>query len=217
LAQVPGLDRIRFMTSHPRDFSAGLIRALADEPPVCEHLHLPVQSGSDAILDAMGRGYTRAAYLDLVGRLRAAVPAISLTTDLIIGFPGESERDFEDTLSLVEEADFDAAFTFVYSPRVGTRAAALPGRVDQGAIEGRMARLVGLVQGTAARKNHALLGQSVEVLIEGASRQDPAMGMGRTRTHKTVNVAGEGLRLGDLVQVRLDEATSTSFKGHVVG
>jgi tRNA-2-methylthio-N6-dimethylallyladenosine synthase len=216
LSAVEGLARIRFMTSHPKDVSPRLIRAMATLAPVCEHLHLPAQSGSDRVLAAMGRGYGRETYLALVARLRKAVPDLALTTDLIVGFPGETEEDFRLTLSLVEEAGFDGAFTFVYSPRPGTRAAAFPGRLDPGVAEERMARLVEVVQQTAARTNGALVGREVEVLVEGRSRQDGSWAMGRTRTHKIVNIAG-GPAPGDLVRVVLESATSTSFRGRLAG
>ena len=212
LAGVNGVERIRFMTSHPKDVSPRLVKAMADLPAVCEHLHLPVQSGSDRVLSAMRRGYSRADYVALVAALRAATPDLALTTDLIVGFPGETEEDFTHTLSLVEECDFDAAFTFVYSVRQGTRAAGLPDRIAEGIAEERMARLVALVQATALRRNRALVGRTVELLVEGASRQSPADAVGRTRTYKTVNFAGAAAP-GELVSVRLESATSTSFRG----
>lgn len=211
---VSGIERVRFMTSHPKDVSDDLIRMLAAPNEVCEHLHLPVQSGSDRILSAMQRGYDRGTYLGLMRRLRGAVPSLSLTTDLIVGFPGESEEDFEDTLSLVEECAFDAAYTFVYSPRPGTAAAALPGRLPADMAEERMRRLVAVVQAQALRANRALEGQVTEVLVERPSRQDPKVMMGRTRTHKTVNFAGHA-RPGDLVDVELLTASSTSLRGRL--
>jgi tRNA-2-methylthio-N6-dimethylallyladenosine synthase len=212
LDAVPGLERVRFMTSHPKDVSPGLIAALADLSTVCESLHLPVQSGSDRILSAMGRGYSRADYLALVTRLRTATPGLSLTTDLIVAFPGETEADFALTLSLVQECDFDGAFTFVYSPRRGTRAAGLSDRVAEEIAEERMGRLVAVVQTMAMRKNQSLVESTVEVLVEGRSRQSAADAMGRTRTYKTVNFAGAA-HPGELVRVCLQIATSTSFRG----
>ncbi len=209
---VRGLERIRFMTSHPKDVSQPLIDVMAADNQVCEHLHLPVQSGSDRILAAMCRGYDRQGYLDLVRRLRAAVPALALTTDLIVGFPGETEADFEETLSLVEECAFDAAFTFVYSPRGQTEAARLTGRVTPDVAEGRMRRLVDLVQRLGRERNQALLGRAVEVMVERASRQSTGEVMGRTRGHKPVNFRSEATP-GTLVRVELLEATSTSFRG----
>ena len=216
VCSVPGIERVRFMTSHPKDVSGDLIRMLAAPNQVCEHLHLPVQSGSDRILAAMRRRYDRHTYLDLVRRLRAAVPGLSLTTDVIVGFPGESERDFQDTLSLVEECAFDAAYTFVYSPRPGTAAAELPNRLPADVAEERMRTLVALVQGQARRANEALVGHTVEVLVERPSRQDPQVMMGRTRAHKTVNFSGEA-GIGALVHVELLEASSTSLRGRLPG
>jgi len=216
LAAVEGLARLRFMTSHPRDVSPGLISALAALEPVCEHLHLPVQSGSDRILTAMRRGYSRADYLRLVARLRAAVPGLALTTDLIVGFPGETEEDFAATLSLVEECRFEAAFTFVYSPRMQTAAAQLPGRLEPAVAEERMRRLIDLVQRLARERNTALVGHEVEVLVEGPSRQRGTEAMGRTRSFKTVNFGGPALP-GELVSVEVEAATSTSLRGRRAG
>ncbi len=209
---VRGLERVRFMTSHPKDVSQALIDVMARDNQVCEHLHLPVQSGSDRVLAAMRRGYDRQGYLDLVRRLRTAVPALALTTDLIVGFPGESEEDFEETLSLVEECGFDAAFTFVYSPRGQTEAARLPSRVAPDVAEKRMRRLVDLVQMLGRERNQALVGLTVEVMVERASRQSSGEVMGRTRGHKPVNFRSEAMP-GTLVMVELLEATSTSFRG----
>jgi tRNA-2-methylthio-N6-dimethylallyladenosine synthase len=212
LADVPGLDRIRFMTSHPKDVSPRLIRALADLEPVCEHLHLPVQSGNDRILEAMRRGYDRDGYLRLAERLQEAVPDLVLTTDLIVGFPSETEQEFEDTLSLVRQVGFEGAFTFVYSARSQTAAAALPGRLAPGVAEERMARLVALVQSQARGANERLVGRTVEVLVEGPSRHDPHEVMGRTRTYKAVNFPGD-YRPGDMVEVEVRGASSASLRG----
>jgi len=212
---VPGLARIRFMTSHPKDVSDALIDVMARPNQVCEHLHLPAQSGSDRILSAMRRGYDRRGYLDLVRRLRGAVPDLALTTDLIVGFPGESEDDFMDTVSLVEECGFDGAYTFVYSPRAQTDAARLPGRSTCEVTERRMGRLVTVVQEAAKDRNQALLGRTVEVMVERPSRQRSGEVMGRTRGHKPVNFTS-GAAPGELVMVELTEATSTSFRGRRV-
>jgi tRNA-2-methylthio-N6-dimethylallyladenosine synthase len=209
---VGSIERIRFMTSHPKDMSGALIDVIAAPNQVCEHVHLPVQSGSDRILAAMNRRYDRAAYIDLVARLRRSVPDLVLTTDLIVGFPGETEGDFQETLSLVEECCFDSAFTFIYSPRRGTAAASLPGRLAEGVGEERMARLVDLVQRLGRERNQAMIGQTVEVLVERASKQAAGDVMGRTRGHKPVNFASTALP-GDLVTVELVDATSTSFRG----
>jgi len=212
---VSRVDRVRFMTSHPKDMSDDLIALLAGQNQVCEHLHLPVQSGSDAILAAMHRGYDSGAYVDLVRRLRTAVPDLALTTDLIVGFPGETESDFLNTLSLVEMCRFDAAFTFIYSPRRQTEAARLSGRVDAEVAQDRMARLVDLVQRLGRERNQAMLGVAVEVMVERISRQSEGEVMGRTRGHKPVNFVSAALP-GQLVWVELLEATSTSFRGREV-
>ncbi|OFV80678.1 MAG: tRNA (N6-isopentenyl adenosine(37)-C2)-methylthiotransferase MiaB [Acidobacteria bacterium RBG_16_64_8] len=212
---VPGLARIRFMTSHPKDVSDALIDVMARPNQVCEHLHLPVQSGSDRILSAMRRGYDRRGYLDLVSRLRTAIPDLALTTDLIVGFPGETEADFLDTVSLVEECTFDGAYTFVYSPRAQTDAARLPGRSTREVTERRMRKLVGVVQEAAKDRNAVLVGRTVEVMVERPSRQRRGEVMGRTRGHKPVNFAS-GAPAGELVMVELVGATSTSFRGRQV-
>jgi tRNA-2-methylthio-N6-dimethylallyladenosine synthase len=213
---VRGVERIRFMTSHPKDMSDALIDVVAAPNQVCEHVHLPVQSGSDRILAAMNRRYDRRGYLDLVAHLRRAVPGVALSTDLIVGFPGETEQDFQDTLSLVEECRFDSAFTFIYSPRRDTAAALLPGRLPSSVTENRMSRLVGLVQRLGRERNQALVGETVEVMVERASRHAAGEVMGRTRGHKPVNFRSAAMP-GDLVMVLLLEATSTSFRGQQVG
>ena len=209
---VPGIERIRFMTSHPKDMSDTLVEVIAGADQVCEHVHLPVQSGSDRILAAMNRRYDRRGYLDLVARLRAAVPDLALTTDLIVGFPGETEEDFLETLSLVEECRFDGAFTFVYSPRRDTAAAALSGRLPASVSEERMTRLVEVVQRVGRERNQAMIGQTVEVMVERPSRHAAGEVMGRTRGHKPVNFPSSAAP-GDLVRVTLLDATSTSFRG----
>lgn len=213
---IDGVERVRFMTSHPKDMSDRLIEVIAGENAVCEHLHLPAQSGSDRILAAMHRGYGRNRYLELVRRLRARVPGLALTTDLIVGFPGETEADFEETLSLVEECGFDSAFTFIYSPRRQTEAAGLSDRIDPIVAEQRMRRLVDSVQRWGRLRNEALVGQSVEVMVERPSKQHPGEMMGRTRGNKPVNFSS-GAGVGDLVMVELLEATSTSFRGREAG
>jgi len=212
---ISGVERIRFMTSHPKDVSSELIRVMAQPNQVCEHLHLPAQSGSDAVLAAMRRGYSRKTYVDLVRRVREAIPEVAITTDLIVGFPGETEDDFAATLSLVEECGFDGAFTFIYSPRPHTAAAKLPGRVPPEVARARMERLVEVVQQVARQKNQALVGSMVEVMVERRSRQSKDEVMGRTRTYKPVNFVSKA-KPGDLVLVELVEATSTSFRGREV-
>jgi tRNA-2-methylthio-N6-dimethylallyladenosine synthase len=175
-----------------------------------------VQSGSDRILAAMNRRYDRRTYMDLVARIRRAIPGMALTTDVIVGFPGETEEDFQDTLSLVEECRFDSAFTFIYSPRRDTAAAQLPGRLPGSVTDDRMSRLVDLVQRLGRERNQEIVGETAEVMVERASRHAEGEVMGRTRGHKPVNFRSTASP-GDLVMVRLLEATSTSFRGQQVG
>jgi len=208
---VDGLARLRFVTSHPRDLSERLIAAVAELPCVCEHVHLPLQSGSDRILAAMRRGYTAEGFLGLVRRLRAAVPDVSVTTDLIAGFPGETEDDFAATLAAVEEAAFDGAFTFVYSPRRGTAAAELPGQVPEDVRRERVARLVEVTQRLALASHRRWVGRRVEVLVEGPSRHAGGV-RGRTRQHVTVNFGGAA-PAGTIAEVEITGATSTTLAG----
>ncbi len=212
VAAVPGIERVRFTSPHPKDFREPVIRAMAECDAVCEHAHLPAQSGSTRILKAMRRTYGRDRYLALAGRLRAAVPDLALTTDLIVGFPGETADDFEQTVTLVEEVGFDGAFTFVFSPRAGTEAATLPGQVPAEVKVARVERLIEVVQRVAAERNAQRVGLVEEVLVEGPSRTDPALVRGRTRRNQTVNFAGPA-GAGELVFVRIEAATSTTLRG----
>jgi tRNA-2-methylthio-N6-dimethylallyladenosine synthase len=218
LDSIDGLRRVRFTTSHPKDLSPELIEAIRDIPVVCEHLHLPVQSGSNRVLERMNRGYTREHYLKLIDSLYAAVPEISITTDIIIGFPGEKEEDFYRTMTLAGECRFDGAFTFLYSARSGTEAAALTGLIPQGTMKRRMGELVGLTQQTALAKNEKLVGTTAEVLVEGPSRHGGGQWRGRTRTNKIINFSaagtGESPAAGVLILVKIDSATSTTLRGH---
>jgi tRNA-2-methylthio-N6-dimethylallyladenosine synthase len=209
---IPGIERIRFTSPHPKDFREPVIRSMAECAAVCEHAHLPVQSGSTRILKAMRRTYSRERYLALVARLREAIPDLALTTDIIVGFPGETEEDFDQTLSLVEEVGFDGAFTFIYSPRHGTEAAALPDAVGDDVKRRRIERLIDAVQRSAAGRNAARVGGVEQVLVEGASRTDAALLRGRTRRNTTVNFAG-GAVPGELVEVVIESATSTTLRG----
>jgi tRNA-2-methylthio-N6-dimethylallyladenosine synthase len=208
-----GLARVRFMTSHPQDMSDDLIEAVATLPTVCEHVHLPAQAGSDRVLAAMNRGYTAARYLERVTALRAAVPGVSITTDLIAGFPGETDADFQATLDLVEAAAFDGAFTFVFSPRRGTAAAEFDGHVPADVKGERVERLVAATQAMALRSHRAWLGRTAEVLMEGPSR-DGSLLRGRSRQNVTVNVEGQA-EPGAIVTVQVTGATSTTLRGRV--
>ena len=211
---VEGIDRIRFTSPHPKDFRAPVIAAMAECEAVCEHVHLPLQSGSSRVLKAMRRTYDRPRYLALVQRLRDAIPDLALGTDVIVGFPGETEADFRETLDVVEEVGFESAFTFVYSPRQGTEAAAMPEQVPDTVKRERMERLVEVVQRRAAERNAARVGLVEQVLVEGPSRTDPALLRGRTRRSTTV-VFGGPAAPGDLVDVLIESATSTTLRGRL--
>jgi tRNA-2-methylthio-N6-dimethylallyladenosine synthase len=210
--EVQGIQRIRFTSPHPKDFRPSVIAAMADCAAVCEHAHLPLQSGSTRILKAMRRTYSRERYLRLVGELRNAIPDLALTTDLIVGFPGETERDFRETVEAVEEVGYDGAFTFVFSPRHGTEAAAMPDQVPEEVKRERIERLIETVQRVAERRNRERIGRIEEVLVEGPSRTDGALLRGRTRRNTTVNFSGAA-RAGEVVGVRIEGATSTTLRG----
>jgi tRNA-2-methylthio-N6-dimethylallyladenosine synthase len=209
---VEGIERIRFTSPHPKDFRRPVIEAMADCEAVCEHAHLPLQSGSSRILKAMRRTYSRDRYLQLVEELRASIPDLALTTDLIVGFPGETEAEFEETISAVEEVGFDGAFTFVYSPRAGTEAAAMPGQVSDELKRERIERLIAVVQLVAADRNALRIGRTEQVLVEGTSRTDSTLLRGRTRRNTTVNFSGAS-RPGEFVDVLIEAATSTTLRG----
>ena len=209
---VDGIERIRFTSPHPKDFRAPVIAAMAECRAVCEHAHLPLQSGSTRILKAMRRTYSRERFLRLVDEMRAAIPDLALSTDLIVGFPGETEEDFRETVSAVEEIGFDSAFTFVFSPRSGTEAATMGGQVPEDVKRDRIERLIDVVQRVAHDRNRERIGRTEEVLVEGPSRTDPTRLRGRTRRNTTVNFPGTAAP-GDLVRVEIDGATSTTLKG----
>jgi tRNA-2-methylthio-N6-dimethylallyladenosine synthase len=209
---VDGIDRIRFTSPHPKDFRRDVIAAMADCAAVCEHAHLPLQSGSSRVLKAMRRTYSRERYLRLVDDLRTGIPDLALTTDIIVGFPGETEDDFRETLEVVEEVGFDGAFTFVYSPRAGTEAAAMADQVPDEVKRDRIERLVEVVQRVAAERNAQRIGMVEEVLVEGPSRHEQQLQRGRTRRNTTVNFSGEAAP-GELVPVEIAGATSTTLSG----
>jgi tRNA-2-methylthio-N6-dimethylallyladenosine synthase len=209
---VDGLDRIRYTSPHPKDMREDVIRAHAELPALCEHIHLPLQSGSSAVLKRMRRTYTRERYLDRVAMIREHVPDCALTTDVIVGFPGESEADFQQTLELVDEVAYDGAFTFNYSPRRGTEAAELPDQVPHEVKVERLQRLVEVVQHRAHERAQRFVGRTLEVLVEGPSRTDPSRLRGRSRHNKVVNFTGVGMP-GELVDVEIHEATSQTLMG----
>jgi tRNA-2-methylthio-N6-dimethylallyladenosine synthase len=212
LDAITGLARVRYTSPHPKDMRADVIAALAESRVACAHMHLPMQSGSSQVLRRMRRTYDAERYLALVERIRAAMPRIALTTDVIVGFPGETEADFAATLAVYDRVGFDHAFTFLYSPRRGTEAAAMPDQVPDDVKHERLERLVALVQAHARARNQALVGTVQEVLVEGASRTDDGLGRGRSSGNKTVIFDGPAVP-GELVQVRIDAATSQTLRG----
>ena len=212
LDEIDGLERIRYTSPHPKDMREEVIRAHAELASLCEHIHLPLQSGSSRILRAMRRTYDRERYLDRVALIREHVPDVALTTDIIVGFPGESEEDFAQTLSVVEEVGYDGAFTFIFSPRRGTQAALLEDGVAHEQKVARMERLVEAVQRRARERAQRFVGRTVEVLVEGASRTDPERLRGRTRHNKVVNFSGLAAA-GELAAVEVHAATSQTLSG----
>jgi len=216
IEKVDGLERIRFTTSHPKDVSEKLINVIRDSSKICEHLHLPAQSGSNRILEGMNRGYTREQYLELIDKIRMEIPKISITTDLMVGFPGEKEEDFEDTLRLVEDVEFDAAFTFKYSTRPGTRAAKEEDDVPLETKKVCLAKLNELCEKMAMEKNRRLLGRVEEVLTERFSPREKKL-VGRTRSNKTVFFSGPAGSVGKLLPVEIEEAYMWSLFGRFLG
>ena len=217
-----GIERIRFTSSNPKDLDDEVIRAMAEVPAVMPHLHLAVQSGSSRVLRAMNRKYTREEYLELVARLRAAMPELALSTDIIVGFPGETEEDFEETLSLVREAGFSSAFTFIYSRRPGTPAAKMPDDTPREVIQERFDRLADLVAEQAHDANQADLGQLVSVLVEGVSKRDASIMMGHSEKNRTVHfTVPEGRDpeslVGSICDVRVEEARTWYLRGSIEG
>lgn len=215
--EIEGVERVRYMTSHPRDMNEEVIKAVAECEHVCENFHVPFQAGSDEILRKMNRGYTREKYLELIKMIRSYVPDAAITTDIIVGFPGETEQDFEDTLALVQEVGFDAAFTFIYSKRSGTPAAKMEGQVSLDVKKERLNRLMEVQNLSSLHRNEEMLGKVVEVLAEGPSR-NPAVWTGRTRTNKIVlwPVEGKVYQPGDKVMVKVETAQTWLVKGKAV-
>jgi tRNA-2-methylthio-N6-dimethylallyladenosine synthase len=211
---VDGLRRIRFTSPHPHDFTPDVIDAMATSEKVCEHIHFPLQSGSDRVLQTMRRSYRRDRYLGWLDRIRAAIPAIAVSTDIIVGFPGETEEDFADTLDVVERAGFDSAYTFQYSPRPGTRAATMPDQVPKEVVQERFDRLVALQSSITAERNRVQVGQVVEVLVEGDGKRDGST-QSRTRTNRIVHLR-EPLPAGAFATVEITDAAAHHLLGRVV-
>jgi tRNA-2-methylthio-N6-dimethylallyladenosine synthase len=218
LGEVPGLDRVRFTSPHPKDFTSDVFAAIRDVPNVCEQLHLPLQSGSDRILRRMQRAYRSARYLDLVAEARATIPGLAISTDIIVGFPGETEQDFAETLRVTEAAAFDSAFTFEYSKRPGTAAVDLDGHLDPATVNERYQRLTALTRRLSEEANRRQVGTVQEVLVEGASKTDPDRVSGRTRSNRLVHVPADGLPTepGALVDVRITSAAAHYLFGERV-
>lgn len=212
---IEGLERIRFMTSHPKDLSDRMISAIADLPKVCEHLHLPIQSGDDDILKRMGRRYSRDQYMVLVDKLRIRIPGVSLTTDIMIGFPGETNEQFRNTMHTVGEIKYDAAFTFGFNPRPGTVAAKMDDQVESSVKTRRLIELISVQNDITLEKNQDEIGTIVEVLAEGPSEKDPERLTGYTRTNKTVNFPGSTDLIGKLVMVQITTAHPWGFTGEI--
>ncbi|HEX2195822.1 MAG TPA: tRNA (N6-isopentenyl adenosine(37)-C2)-methylthiotransferase MiaB [Actinomycetota bacterium] len=214
---VDGLSRIRFTSPHPKDFRADTVAAMAECESVCEHIHLPLQSGSDRVLKSMKRAYTRRRYLEKVEMVRAAIPDVAITTDVIVGFPGETEEDFRATLEVVAASQYDGAFTFQYSPRPMTEAASFPDQVPKEVVQERYDRLVELQDSISLSRNRAEVGKVVEVLVEGPSKKDPGRLTGRTRKNKLVHFPSDGAEEGSFRTVTITEAHPHFLSGELAG
>jgi tRNA-2-methylthio-N6-dimethylallyladenosine synthase len=213
LHEIGGIDRIRFVTSHPKDLSERLINAMKDLPKLCEHLHLPIQSGSDKILNLMNRVYTYADYKEKIEMLRSAIPDIAVTTDIITGFPGETEEDFEMTIKALSEIEYDGIFAFKFSKRPDTKALDLPDHIDEPTKSGRLSRILELQESITFLKNKALEGKVVDTLVEGVSETDDTKLTGRSRTNKIVNYCGDKKDIGQFVNIKISRAQQHSLYG----
>lgn len=215
VSEVPGIERIRFTTSHPKEFGPRLIEAYGKLPKLVDHLHLPVQAGSDRILAAMKRGYTALEYKSIIRKLREIRPNMSMSSDFIVGFPGETEADFDKTMDLINSVGFDTSFSFVYSPRPGTPAADLEDGVDQVTKLKRLARLQKTIQDHATSISQSMVGSRQKVLVEGPSRKDPAELAGRTENNRVVNFPGNARMIGQIIELDIVEAYPNSLRGQV--
>ena len=211
-----GIERIRFMTSHPKDISDELIDVMASSKHICHALHLPVQQGSDRVLASMNRRYTRQRYMERVSLLRSKIPDISLTTDLIVGYPGETEEDFEETCSLVEQVGYDSAFTFIYSPRIGTRAADMEDQIPERVSSQRIQKLIALQKEITHKRYDAYVGQIHSVLVDEASKRDASQMAGKNQYNITVNFPGDSELIGQIVKVRITSAGESTLRGERV-
>ncbi|MDI6891588.1 MAG: tRNA (N6-isopentenyl adenosine(37)-C2)-methylthiotransferase MiaB [Actinomycetota bacterium] len=216
LNKIEEVQRIRFTTSHPKDLSDEIIEAVAECDKVCEHIHLPFQAGSDKILKAMNRSYTKQQYLEITKKIREKIPGVSITTDIMVGFPGETEEDFQETLDVVRKVRFDQAFTFIYSPRPGTPAAEMGEQIPEKVKMDRFNQLVSLQNRVTLEESSKMVGKSVEVLVENVSKKDPRMLTGRTRSNKVVHFPGSKKLINQIVQVIIGEAHPWHLIGEVV-
>ncbi|MBI4843701.1 MAG: tRNA (N6-isopentenyl adenosine(37)-C2)-methylthiotransferase MiaB [Nitrospirae bacterium] len=214
--EAEGIERVRFVTSHPKDLSPHLVTAMKVLPKLCEHIHLPLQAGSDSVLKMMNRGYTYNEYVEKIQMLRAAVPGIAITTDIITGFPGESEDDFNMTISALTDMEFDGIFAFKYSKRPGTAALQFPFHIEEDVKSDRLAKVIELQESITSGKNRRLIGETLEVLVEGASKTDRSRLTGRTRTNKIVNYCGDKEDIGRLVNIKILEAGQHSLFGEKI-
>lgn len=214
--EVPGIRRVRFMTSHPKDLSDKVIAAIRDGRHLCEHIHLPVQYGSNHILKAMNRVYTVESYRELVGRIRKEIPNVSLTTDLIVGFPGETDEDFREMLDFLREIRYDSAYTFIYSKRSGTPAATMEHQVEESVKKERLNELMAVQNEISLEINQKLLGKTMEIMVEGPSKNDASVWMGRTRTNKIVLFPHDGEQVGDFIDVKITHPQTWVLKGEKV-
>ena len=215
--QIEGLERIRFMTSHPKDLSDELIEVMSQSDKICKHLHLPLQSGSSRLLKIMNRHYTKESYLELVDKIRAKNPDIALTTDIIVGFPGETEEDFEETLDVVRKVRYDSAFTFIYSKRSGTPAAKMPDQVPDDVVHERFDRLLKVVNEAAKEQNGKLTGNTELVLVEEIDEKDDTMVTGRLSNNSVVHFKGDASLIGKIVPVVLEESKGFYYLGRLSG
>ncbi|HZJ82938.1 MAG TPA: tRNA (N6-isopentenyl adenosine(37)-C2)-methylthiotransferase MiaB, partial [Clostridia bacterium] len=214
--KIGGVERIRFMTSHPKDLSLDLIDTMAECEKVCEHIHLPIQSGSNRILKEMNRRYTREDYIDLVHTIRERIPGISITTDIIVGFPGETDEDFQDTLEIMDRIKYDSAYTFLYSKRTGTPAAKMEGQIDIGLKKKRLHALMELQNNLSGENNKSSLNSVVEVLVEGLSKSADNIYSGRTRNNKLVNFSADRNVIGELVKVKINNPRTWTLEGIMI-
>ena len=215
VSEVEGIERVRFMTSHPKDLSDELIEVIRDNPKICRHIHLPMQSGSSRILKLMNRHYDKDTYIKLVKKIRREIPDVAITTDIIVGFPTETEEDFLDTLDVYKECEFDTAFTFIYSKREGTKAAVMDGQIDEKTVKDRFDRLLKLHDEIVLKQNKKYLNREVDILIDGKSKTNDNVLTGRTSSFKLVNFTGKG-ETGDIVKVKITDVHTFHLSGEVI-